>query len=129
MLQRLDPSIQHHKRKTGISLVHNIYARFDTEFHSDEFGLNTLISTQLAINKKTFVKIPRVLNYQNFTVVVNTKKIHKQTKNYSVFNYSKIEGSIYMCVNNIRRFKYGTYDVSMLILNETLRFIKGFKLS
>jgi hypothetical protein len=124
-LNRLDPTIKHHLRKAGISMIQNVYSGFDTEFKNEEICLNTLISTQLAISTKTFIKIPRVITYKISIVDIQSNKRLKINKNSSVCNYSKIEGSIDICIQEIRRLKYENYDDSMFILNESLRQIKG----
>jgi hypothetical protein len=89
LLNRLDPSIKHHLRKAGISMIQNVYSGFDTEFKIEEICLNTLISTQLAISTKTFIKITRMISYKIPTVDIQSNKLLKIKiiKNSSVFNY------------------------------------------
>ena len=123
---RLDPSIRHHLQKRGVSLKENIYIGFDTEFNKSEVeNENVLISAQLAVSTKTYLLIPLNPSYQISALDENTNKLTKLKKSSTVFNYSKIEMSIQICIAEIRKIKYGDYDKTMWILNETLRLIKG----
>ena len=121
----LDQSIVSHLQKRGIRIKENIYIGFDTEFTSKDLITNTLVSAQLAVTSKTYIQLPKNNPYSISKVDEKTNKIKKQTNNSSIFNYKKIENSIQLCINEIRKIKYETYDSSMLVLTESLRMIKG----
>jgi hypothetical protein len=63
-------------------MIQNVYSGFYTEFKNEEICLNTMISTQLAISTKTFIKIPRMISYKIYTVDIKINKLLKRTKNY-----------------------------------------------
>jgi len=67
---RMDPFIRFKMQKRGISIVQNIYSGFDTEFEliSYEKSQNKLISLQLALTTKTYLKIP-LNSVQNLSYV------------------------------------------------------------
>lgn len=121
----LDPSIRHHIQKRGISVKENIYIGFDTEFIKKDLELNELISTQLAVTTRTSIQIPRVTKYQISKIDEDTNELIKEKKNSSIFNYKKIETSIQMCINGIRKVKFEQHDVKVLVLTEGLKMIKG----
>jgi hypothetical protein len=121
---RLDPSIRHYLQKRGISIHQNTYVGFDTEFMLKGSGLNSLISAQLAVTTKSYVKIPKKIPYQ-ISRLNESNKIIELNNQSSEFNYPKLEASINMLIEGIRSLKYANQDVSMLILSEGLKFIKG----
>jgi|ERR1700679_2223179 hypothetical protein len=84
---RLDPSIRHHMRKSGISLVKNTYVGFDTEFNNHDIKTNSLVSTQLAITTKLYAKLPKVLRYSISKVDVEQNKLHRVKTKSTNFNY------------------------------------------
>jgi hypothetical protein len=49
----------------------------------------------------------------------------KEKKNSPIFNYSKVETSIQMCITSIRKIKYEQHDINILVLTEGLKRIKG----
>jgi hypothetical protein len=51
----------------------------------------------------------------------------KEKKNSTIFNYPKVEISIQMSIERIRQIKYEQHDLSILILTEGLKMIKGLK--
>jgi len=126
LFARLDPSIKYHVKRPGIGVVQNTYTGFDTEFNNMDVGENKLVSIQLAVSTKTYLKIPFIKSYKISCLEAKTNKLIPLSRNSSVLNYSKIEGSIDMCVKRIKSLKYGKYEESMFILNESLRNIKGF---
>jgi hypothetical protein len=121
---RIDPSIRHHLSKRGVSIKENVYVGFDTEFCRKDKDHNTLLSAQLAITTKHYVQIPRHTPY-TISSLDEKNRVKKLSKHSSVFNYTKLETSIQMCIGEIRRLKYGNYDVTLLKLLESLRLIKG----
>gem|GEM_PF-1417762 len=126
---KLDPSIRRHLQKRGISIIQNIYTGFDTEFQTTELGVNKLLSVQLAVTTKTYLKIPRKMNYSVSSLEVDTSQLHPMKKSSLLFNYSKIESTIQRCIDQIRLTKYSKNDVSFLILIECLKQISGLKMN
>lgn len=122
---RLDPSIRHHLQKRGISIKENTYIGFDTEFTTKKLEENTLISAQLAVTTKTYLKLPRTYPYRTSMLDETTNKLLNLNNESTVFNYKKIEASIQMCVNEVRKLKYRKHDESIFVLSESLRLIKG----
>jgi len=125
LLSKLDPSIRHHLKKRGISIRENIYIGFDTEFTKKDLLQNKLVSAQLTVTTKTYVQVPKTNAYCISKIDENTNELIKQTTNSKDLNYKKIEMSIQMGIQSIRRLKYASYDVSMLALTESLRVIKS----
>lgn len=125
LFSRLDPSIRHRLQKRGLSLKENIYIGFDTEFTKKDLEHNTLISSQLALTTKLYVQIPRIKSYKISFIDDKTNKVIEQKQSSSNFNYLKIESSIQMCISSIRQIKYEKHDLSMLLLIESLKVIKG----
>jgi hypothetical protein len=124
---RLDPTIRHHLQKRGVSIKENTYIGFDTEFTNKDTKTNTLVSAQLAVTTKLYIQIPQSRGYKISYMDEKTNRLIPQKTNSSVFNYSKLELSIQMCVAEVRRIKYGKIDLDLLIITECLRLIKGFK--
>jgi hypothetical protein len=122
---RLDPSIRHHLQNRGISIKENIYIGFDTEFHKKDATTNSLLSVQLAITTRLFVQIPKKIDYKISVVDGTTNKVKIVRRGVSKLNYSKIEISIGSVIDDIRMIKNRQRDVSLLILSEGLKLIKG----
>src|SRR5207237_2074548 len=59
-----DPSIKQHFKKKSISITADVYAGFDSEFTSIDFGLNQLISMQLSVSGGLKMEIPLFSNYK-----------------------------------------------------------------
>lgn len=125
LFSRLDPSIRYHVKRPGLGVVQNTYTGFESEFINTDFGLNKLISVQLAVSTKTYLKIPVIKSYQISSLDVKTNNLIRLSRKSTVFNFKKIEGSVEMCIKEIKNVKYGKYDETMFILNESLRNIKG----
>lgn len=122
---KLDPSIRHHIQKRGIGVKQNTYIGFDTEFTSKDLDRNNLVSGQIAITTKTYVQIPRTNPYSISLLDESSNKLFKLNKNSTYFNYPKVENSIQLCINSIRKLKYADYDASMYVLGESLKLIRG----
>ena len=122
---KMDPSIRHHLQKRGLSIKENTYIGFDTEFTKSSLETNCLVSAQIAVTTKSYIKIPRVRRYQVSTVDEKTNKLIILSNNTTKFNYAKIEESIQKCIDEIRLIKYSRSDGEMLILSECLKMIKG----
>jgi hypothetical protein len=127
LYERLDPSIRCYILKKGINIKQNTYIGFDTEFTKKSLVLNTLVSSQLAVTTKTYVQIPKTMGYQLSHLDENSNRLIPVAKVSSVLNYAKIENSIKMFIDEIRKIKYSKHDVSLLTLTETLKTIKGLK--
>ena len=124
--KRLDPAIKQLLLKRGITLIQNIYTGFDTEYKSTEIGVNQLLSCQMAITTKTYVKIPKKLTFSISKIDVAKDIIRKHHHNSELFYFNKIEIVVQNYISTIRSWKYGTHDDSMLIFSECLKKIKGF---
>jgi hypothetical protein len=59
-MSRLDPFLRVQIQKRGITIIQNIYTGFDTEFELCDYSesSNKLVSTQLAIQARTLIKLP-----------------------------------------------------------------------
>lgn len=121
----LDPSIRYHIQKRGIGIKENIYIGFDTEFTKKDLNHNDLISSQLAVTTQSYIQIPRVTKYQISKIDEATNELKKEKKNSSIFNYSKVETTIQMALNEIRRIKFEQHDTNLFVLTEGLKRIKG----
>ena len=127
LFSRLDSSIRYHLVKTGISITNNCYIGLDTEFKNESKFKNTLVSTQLTIASRSLVKIPKFPRYTISSLDVENNKLHRVKKYSSIFNYQKVESSMQQLIEKIRRVKHGNYDELMIIIDESLKSIKGLK--
>lgn len=125
LYKRLDPSIRHYIQKKGISIKQNTYIGFDTEFCKKDLEHNTLVSAQLAVTAKTYVLIPKVTGYKISKLDESSNKLIRLTNSSSVLNYSKIETSIKLSIDAIRKIRHSTHDESLLVIGESLKQIKG----
>lgn len=125
LFKKLDASIRHHLRKQGISLSYTTYTGFDTEFKNVAMEENVLVSAQIAVSTRAYFKIPTNPLYLLSNLDGSVNKLLKQSKSSSIFNYTKVENSIALCVKAIRQIKYGNYDESMVKLTESLKSIRG----
>ena len=57
---RLDQYVKIKIQKRGISILHNTYTGFDTEYVHIKSIYNRLVSVQTAVKKRTIIKIPCV---------------------------------------------------------------------
>jgi hypothetical protein len=125
LFERLDPSIRLYLVKRGISIKENVYVGFDTEFTKIGLCTNRIVSSQLAVSSKIYLKVPRLDVYKLAKVDEQTNKLILLTKSSSGLKYSKVESSIQSCIVQLRQLKFGGYDNSMKILTECLCLIKG----
>ena len=65
---KLDPAIRRCLQKRGIIIHQNIQTGFDTEFVRKGMLENKLLSSQLAINTQTYLRIPKVIPFGIFDV-------------------------------------------------------------
>jgi hypothetical protein len=77
MLSKLDPSIRRLLLKRGISITHNIYTGFDTEYVNIDSNYNKLLSVQLAVTSKTLLKLPIEREFEFEKLNVETNKLYK----------------------------------------------------
>jgi len=84
-----------------------------------------LVSAQLAVTTKTYVVLPKVQGYKISKLDENTNRLIHMKNASSVLNYSKIESSIKLCIDEIRKIRYANHDVSLFVLNSGLKMIKG----
>jgi len=121
--RKIDPSIKDHLGKKGLSVVQNIYTGFDTEYYmfEDPIALsrkNILLSAQLSVNTKTYLKIPKRVKYVagGLNSLTNDAFI---TPRSSSFNYRLFERNVNDCINEIRdiRFKINDNKIEKIIHN------------
>jgi hypothetical protein len=122
---RLDSSIRYYLQRRGISIRENVYTGFDTEYTNSNSLNNKLVSAQLAVSCKTQITVPRLVEYQLSRLDEETNKLIPLKKDSSGFNYAKVENSIKLCIRAIRTEKYGRYDTTTMVLDESLRLVKG----
>jgi hypothetical protein len=91
---KLDPSIRHHIRKQGLGVTSNTYVGFDTEFNNLDIKRNSLISAQLAITSKIYLKIPKSPRYTISKLDLESNKLHRLKTSSVILNYSKVETSM-----------------------------------
>jgi hypothetical protein len=60
LIQKLDPFIRLQVKKRGVTIFQNVYTGFDTEYELEDYhkSLNKLISTQIAVQSRTIIKVP-----------------------------------------------------------------------
>jgi hypothetical protein len=98
LFSRIDASIRHHLRKPGLSLVKNTYVGFDTEFNNIDLESNSLVSAQMAITSGMYLKVPITPRYTISKLDIEANKLYKLRTSSEIFNYSKVETSIQMCI-------------------------------
>jgi hypothetical protein len=83
---RLDPYLRFQIQKRGVSIIQNIYNGFDTEYELSDYrkNLNILVSTQLAVQSRTLIKIPL---YNSFDI----SYIHPITSEISSFYKPEVD--------------------------------------
>jgi hypothetical protein len=129
LLGKLDPSIRYYIRKNGINIIKHAYIGFDTEYTKKNPLENTLVSAQLAIASRIYIKIPKPTLYEISSFDVERNRVEKQSKGSGVFNLVKIETSIQLLLQKIKLIKFGNYDESMVIIGECFKQIQGVKFS
>jgi hypothetical protein len=83
---RLDPYLRFQIQKRGVTIIQQIYTGFDTEYELSDYRkfCNKLISTQLAVQTRTLIKLPL---YKSFDI----SYIHPTTSEISNFYKPEIE--------------------------------------
>ena len=74
LLHKLDPSIRTKLSKRGISISHNIYTGFDTEYSNINSVSNKLLSIQLSVSSRTLVQFPFVKEFDYNEIEILTGK-------------------------------------------------------
>ena len=109
--EKLDSSIRKSLSKRGVNVLQNIYTGFDTEYYAKTEKFNELLSVQLAVNIRTYLKIPQLKSFELSTVdVLKNKTCLKRIQglNHELFN-SCIEQSIRF----IRSQKFFDHDLAL----------------
>lgn len=75
----LDPAIRVKLHKKGMSISQNVYTGLDTEYKNVSELENKLISVQLAINSKSYLRIPRLTPFKFASVNTLSGKIFTKT--------------------------------------------------
>src|SRR4051812_34583523 len=115
LYSKMDPSIRIKLNKPGLSVIQNIYTGFDTEYKHLEKICNELISVQLAVNTRTFLKIPMISDYFTCKIDVLSSKL-LPIKRVEGFRYDLFEANVVDCIRQIRYINCRKYDVIMQIL-------------
>jgi hypothetical protein len=125
LLLRLDSSIRTKIQKRGLGIKENVYTGFDTEYTQTGSEVNKLVSSQLAVSCKTYIQIPTVTGYSLSKLDEESNKLIHLKHSSKEFNYAKVENSINHCVSRIRLLRYGKYDLTIKVLVESMRLVKG----
>jgi len=85
LLTRLDPYIRCQLQKRGVSIIQNVYVGFDTEYELSDYSKyqNQLVSSQLAVQSRTLIKVP-------LYKTLDFSYIHSITSNISTFTNLKL---------------------------------------
>ena len=126
LLSKLDPAIRYYLRKIGLKMFKNSYIGFDTEYcQGSRINTNELVSVQLALASRIYLQVPKNPEYSISKIDVDRNKIIKLSQKSSVLNWGKFEASMQYLIKEIKRVKFGRYDEMMLMLEESLKLIKG----
>lgn len=118
---KIDPSIRVNLRKSGLNVIQNIYTGFDTEYYYKNGLENELLSAQLAVNTRTYLKVPMVERYE-VCEVEPLKSIKRKILKCSTFRYDMFEDNVDRVINELRKLKYPFNDYVLNILK--LNFLK-----
>ena len=86
----LDSSIKIKLNNPGLVITQNIYTGFDTEFYKDNTEQNKIVSAQLAICTKTYLKIP-IYKDDSLTTLHPLKDELFEPSTTTVMNSTKVE--------------------------------------
>lgn len=112
---KLDPSIRIKMNKPGLGVIQNVYTGFDTEYKHREKIYNDLISVQMAVNTRTYIKIPKAEDFYVCKIeTLSSKRIPIQK--IEGFRYDILENNIVDCIGEIRSIKCKKYDIIMHVL-------------
>lgn len=86
LINKLDPFIRAQVKKRGITIFQNVYTGFDTEYELSNYhnSLNELISTQVAVQARTIIKIP-------LYKPIDISYVHPLTSEISYFYKPKVD--------------------------------------
>jgi len=132
----LDPFLRVQIRKRGVSIIHNIYTSFDTEYELKDLGknVNKLISVQVGVRSRTIVKVP-------LNTIQDISYVHPLTSeitNYykpKTFNLKDAEGnskinemslineSLKLLIKTYRGLKYTSYHLVLADMIEQFHTI------
>ena len=117
LLHKLDPSIRTKLSKRGISISHNIYTGFDTEYSNINSVSNKLLSIQLSVSSRTLVQFPFVKEFDyNEIEILTGKEYAKFGDKYTTIeniDWFWIKNYINSTISYIRFLKYANYDDSL----------------
>ncbi|KAI0994218.1 hypothetical protein K3495_g13965 [Podosphaera aphanis] len=106
----LDPCIKQVIQRRGLTLLKNVYAGYDTEYTVDNFEkhLNKLVSCQVAVNHKIFLRVPQKIEFQIGEIDAKTGelRVHKSSGIFEKI----IERSIRKVCEKIRHLTSGSLD-------------------
>ena len=142
LFSSLDPFLRVQIQKRGITIFSNTYTSFDTEYtllDSTKF-LNKLVSTQVAVQTRLFIKVPMYRRYDISYVHPLTSEVttfHKP-KNLSwcdkagseertIVEMGLLNESLKYSVDSIRKSKFETHDKIMNELTSYLEDVQGIK--
>lgn len=122
IINKLDPSLRTHLRKSGVTFMLNTYTGFDTEYQNIDTRINELLSVQLAVSSRILVKIPLIFSEYQFTKV-NTLKgtVYKVDNLSDTINTELIRQTLNQQIKSIRESYFKEYDESLE------NIIKGLK--
>jgi hypothetical protein len=103
---KVDPSIKYHLTRKGVTVVQNIYTGFDTEYFLVEDDIrmtkrNKLISVQLSVNTRSYLKIPLNTDYVVGSINTLTSEAFITPRSKD-FNYKTFEDCVNECIKDIR---------------------------
>lgn len=111
---RIKPLIRNLLSKRGLSVKHNVYTGFDTEYHAkdDTKNINELLSVQLASNNRFIISVP--LNYRfNYKDEINTLTgavYFGKSSDISMVCFNDLVNNL---IKRIRVYDYKDYDIKM----------------
>lgn len=118
----LDPSVKMCLRRRGVSVMQNTYSGFDTEYELNKADITTnkLISVQLAVNTRTYIKIPleRIFEVSGINALNGEKYLIKRI---SGFNYTMLENSLSRNIKIIKSKESKKHDEMLLELSDTFK--------
>ncbi|KAJ8057807.1 hypothetical protein OCU04_013252 [Sclerotinia nivalis] len=124
VMGKIEPSIKHKIQKSGITVIHNTYTGYDSEFQNIDLKYNELLSVQLAVNTKVSLKMPLVKDYEFSKIDTLTGKVYQiKIESESVIKYGEILKLLNDGIKSIRFLKYNSYDnsISKIINNLKLK--------
>lgn len=86
LINRLDPYLRLQVQKRGMTIFQNVYTAFDTEYELESYkkSMNKLISTQIAVQARTIIKVP-------LFKPLDISYVHPLTSEISSFYTPKVE--------------------------------------